>query len=856
MVKCTLDGKEIDVEPGTTILNAARAIAIDIPTFCYQDRLSLSASCRMCLIEIEGRRKLEPACATTVSENMVIHSRSDKVVTMREDMLEILLANHPLDCPVCDKGGECELQDTVFEYGKGESRFQDDKRVFRTRDIELNDVIVFNANRCIQCQRCVRICEEVVGDTALGTSERGLDSEITGIGNSLKDCSHCGNCIEVCPVGALMSTPYRYKARPWDMVQAETICAMCGTGCSLTVESRDGAVKRVKSKYETGINGELLCARGRFGIDCLEGGTPVRVPMIRTDGALVEASWGEAIALIATTAQTIKARNGTIQGQISPQQNNETAFAFQHLMRQAFHSDDIHSGSRFSGLRDLSPGATSKLAQLINTGLSRASLDTLLGHDCTLVLGANIAEENPVTGYLMRAAVRDQRTRLLIACSRPSNLDDIATAHLRLLPGEEARLLSALSDSGNTAPDNIATSDAAAQAGFLTTARAALDAAASLTLFLGTEFLRTGQIEETLDWILHTVQTLEKKGKTVAVQFLFDRPNQRGLWDMGCLPGIPPASAFAETALASALTETGPGGASAKTAADTTPASTVPAQVPDMVFVAGADPLTDCALGDRCGTAARKTDFLVVQSAHVNATTEHADVLLPSPAWGEEVGTFTSNQGATQPLQMIRPPAADVLSAATIYQRIATAMGIAPDWTDPPPLFTPQVALMGPNGAGPPPATSASALSAIPPAASTGKTYSTAARKPDAAPDQPPALPRVQPSKPGDRHYHLITGASLFTAGTISTRSHLLQDLERGTYLELNPPEGLDPDAHQYEVTLRSGSTTLNAPLKVNRGFAPGVVYAPEHMLTALENNPLSARDYPLAVALTFARLP
>ena len=279
MVKIILDGRKLEVEPGTTILKAARAVDVDIPTFCYQDRLSISASCRMCLVEIEGRPKLEPACATAVAEDMVIHSRSPKVVTTREDMLEILLANHPLDCPVCDKGGECELQDTVYEYGRGDSRLRDRKRVFREKDIELNQVIVFNANRCIQCQRCVRVCEEIVGDVALGTAERGLDSEITGTGNSLKDCSHCGNCIEVCPVGALMSIPYRYKARPWDLQHTETICGMCGTGCSLTAETRDGEFKRVKSRFDTGLNRVLLCAKGRFGFDAIDGGTRIADPV-------------------------------------------------------------------------------------------------------------------------------------------------------------------------------------------------------------------------------------------------------------------------------------------------------------------------------------------------------------------------------------------------------------------------------------------------------------------------------------------------------------------------------------------------------------------------------------------------
>ena len=316
MIMFTINGQEMEVEAGTTILNAARARAIEIPTFCYQDRLSILASCRMCLIEIEGRPKLEPACATVVSEGMAVLTHSEKVVSSREDMLEILLANHPLDCPVCDKSGECELQDTVFEYGKGDSRLADPKRVFRIDDIELNNVITFNANRCIQCQRCVRVCEEVVGDVALGTMERGLDSEITGVGNSLKDCSHCGNCIEVCPVGALMSTPYRYKARPWDLEKFETTCGMCGTGCSMTIETREGKLARVKSQYETGINGELLCAKGRFGFDFIDGGQRITQPMLRKNDVMTAVSWTEALDFIISQTMDIIGNKGNIKGLI------------------------------------------------------------------------------------------------------------------------------------------------------------------------------------------------------------------------------------------------------------------------------------------------------------------------------------------------------------------------------------------------------------------------------------------------------------------------------------------------------------------------------------------------------------
>ena len=296
MAIVTIDGNELEVADGTLIVKAAQDQGISIPTFCYLERLPPLASCRMCLIEIEGQGKLQPACATLVADGMVVRTDTPLVAQTRESMLEMLLANHPLDCPICDKAGECELQDQVVGYGAGESRLRDEKRVFRTEDVLLNPVIVFNANRCIQCQRCVRMCDEVVGAVALGTIEKGMDTEVTGFENSLAGCDHCGNCIEVCPVGALMSAPYRYKARPWDLIETETVCNYCGTGCQLTVGMRDGRLARVRSKYETGMNGETLCVKGRFGFDAIDSEHRIRQPMVRKNGSLVAVSWEDAVA--------------------------------------------------------------------------------------------------------------------------------------------------------------------------------------------------------------------------------------------------------------------------------------------------------------------------------------------------------------------------------------------------------------------------------------------------------------------------------------------------------------------------------------------------------------------------------
>ncbi|MBY6066622.1 NADH-quinone oxidoreductase subunit NuoG [Leisingera aquaemixtae] len=796
MVTFTLDGRELQVEPGTTILQAARSASVEIPTFCYQERLSISASCRMCLVEIEGRGKLEPSCATAVAEGMVVHSRSDRVVETREDMLEILLANHPLDCPVCDKGGECELQDTVFEYGRGSSRLRDPKRVFRERDIELNQVIVFNANRCIQCQRCVRMCEEIVGDVALGTSERGLDSEITGTGNSLKDCSHCGNCIEVCPVGALMSIPYRYKARPWDMQRTETICGMCGTGCSMTVETRDGEFKRVKSRFDTGINGELLCAKGRFGFDAIGVGDRIREPMIRKNGGLASVSWAEAIGFVAAKAREVQEQGGSIQGQISPRQTNETAFMFQRLMRQAFSTQDIRSSTRFSGLQ--ADGAIAALAQTVGELAARRPLDSLLKADCIFVLGSNVTDENPVSGYLIRAAMADPGKRLLVASSRPCGLDGIAAAKLRLLPGREVHLLAQLTAGGQEV-------ESRAMAGFTGAAEPVLAGAESIALLAGTEFLRTGAAAETLQWIAHAVAHYSAQGKAVQLQFLFDRPNQLGLWDMGCLPGVLPGWRPSK-------------------------GSEAPAdEAPGLLYVLSADPARtwpDTGPGDRGG---RRAGCLVVHGPHMNATAELADVLLPAPSYGEEDGTFTNNEGRVQQVQAVKAAGYDGPTPRQVFKQIAQAMG-----EELQPVSAEQV--------------QAAIAEEVPGFGAFGVEGTSEVPAGEVPASALPLLPDDGDSQSQERY--LVTGDGLFQSGQLSTRSECLSMLGGGPYVESNPGEGYAQAAGALSVRISCQGASFTAPLKINTAFDEKTVFIPECYLVNGENSLLADAGYPPRVTV------
>src|SRR3954449_6257318 len=232
-VKFTIDGQALEEAPGTLLINAAKAAGIPIPAFCYYDNLSLQAACRMCLVEVEKTPKLQVACTLPVAEGMVVHTDSPQVQQARKGTLEFLLTNHPLDCPVCDKGGECELQDMTFRYGADRSRFVEEK--LHTPEMKWSNVVYYDAPRCILCFRCVRVCDEGMGVKALGVGQRGANSVIIPNREDHLDCVECGMCIDICPVGALTSGTYRYKTRPWEMEYAPTVCTHCSNGCKTTL---------------------------------------------------------------------------------------------------------------------------------------------------------------------------------------------------------------------------------------------------------------------------------------------------------------------------------------------------------------------------------------------------------------------------------------------------------------------------------------------------------------------------------------------------------------------------------------------------------------------------------------------
>ena len=294
-VKLTIDGREVEAPKGMLLIEAAKLIGLDIPVFCYEPRLKPVGACRMCLVQIEKLPRLQTACTTPVAADMVVHTTTSDVVRAQNGVLELLLANHPLDCPICDKGGECPLQDNTFRYGPGASRFTEEKR-HKEKAFPLGPEIVLDRERCIMCYRCVRFHQEIPGDEALAAVERGADSEIATLDGEPYTSIFAGNTIELCPVGALTSRQYRFKSRPWDLVRTPSVCSGCAVGCNIEVHSRSESVLRLVSRQNKAIDDGWLCDRGRFGTlpspaEC----RPVR-PLVRREGTLAPTTWEAAIA--------------------------------------------------------------------------------------------------------------------------------------------------------------------------------------------------------------------------------------------------------------------------------------------------------------------------------------------------------------------------------------------------------------------------------------------------------------------------------------------------------------------------------------------------------------------------------
>src|ERR1017187_9403537 len=396
LVTLTIDGKTVKAAAGTLVIDAAKQAGIEIPSFCYYEGLTLQAACRMCLVEIEKAPKLMVGCTTPVAEGMVVHTDSPTVAAARKSTVEFLLTNHPLDCPVCDKGGECELQDMAFRYGAGESRFVEMKH--HGDEKQRSPIVFYGGPRCILCYRCVRICDEGMGVGALGIVNRGVISEIAPNKHDHLECDECGECIDICPVGALTSGAYRYKTRPWEMEHLGTVCAHCSNGCKTTLGVRNGQIIRANNRDRSGINGEFLCVKGRYAFDFVNHQERLQSPMRRVGDGFEPISWAAALEPVAKKFSEVKARGGKFGVIGSNHTTNEENFYLQKFAREGLGTSNIdhHRTGDVVTLLDALSGRKDALATVADLYNAKAAL----------VVASDLSQQHPLLSFQIRADKR------------------------------------------------------------------------------------------------------------------------------------------------------------------------------------------------------------------------------------------------------------------------------------------------------------------------------------------------------------------------------------------------------------------------------------------------------------------
>jgi NADH dehydrogenase/NADH:ubiquinone oxidoreductase subunit G len=344
-INLRINGRDFEAEEGSTILDVAKANGIHIPTLCYHPQLSIHGGCRMCMVEVSGLPKPVTACTTHITRDMDVQTDTPTVIKQRETVLELLLSDHPLECPTCDAGGQCKLQDLTHEYGIKGNRFNGEKRKVPVE--EVNPFIRRDYQRCIQCGRCVRVCDEVRGIGAIQFSRRGFHQKVSTPGDKVLDCTFCGSCVQQCPVGALTEKPSKYKYRPWEAKKTDTTCAFCGVGCSLTLHVKNNQIVRVTSREDTLNNGHL-CVKGRYGYEFVKSEKRLTAPLIKKDGKLTPSSWDEAISYTAKRFNEIKERHGgdALGGISSARCTNEENYLFQKFVRVNFKTNNVDHCAR------------------------------------------------------------------------------------------------------------------------------------------------------------------------------------------------------------------------------------------------------------------------------------------------------------------------------------------------------------------------------------------------------------------------------------------------------------------------------------------------------------------------------
>ncbi|AAR33677.1 molybdopterin-dependent oxidoreductase [Geobacter sulfurreducens] len=812
MVTLTIDDKQVTVPKDATIFDAAKQAGIRIPILCHDKKLHPFGGCRMCLVEVEQMKGRQiPACTTPVTEGMIVRTMTDEIVKARKMVLELLLLKHPIDCPVCDAAGDCDLQNLTYEYGVDTNRFTDEK--FNWKIDYVNPLIERDMNRCVHCGKCARICDEIVSFGAYSFINRGIEAKIGTEFDGPLNCEFCGSCVSVCPVGALISRPFKFKARWWALNKVKTVCSYCGTGCQLTLGVKDNKVLTTIYDENQGFHNGQLCTRGRWGYQFVNSSKRLTTPLIRKGDTLQPASWDEALGMVADRLKTSKDAAATL---VTPRLTNEELYLLKRVVKDAVGSDNLdHSGgyaheALTAGARESLgfPGSPSVIADIQKSEL-------------LLVIKTDAYETHPVIGFEVNLAVKRQGVALRILSDKKGKLSRLPGAQTYVhTPGAELVLVNALAktivdeglhdassvgaikgfDAWLKSIESCTPDQAAGQCGIAadTIKAVAREYAAAgkalIMLPLGMGYPGHGKaLAQALINLALLTGRVGKEGCGVLI--MGEKNNSQGAADLGIHPTANGLNAQAILAGCSA--------GSIKT-----------------LYVVGENPVVSYPNRKQVEAALDAVEFLVVQDLFLTETASKADVVLPACSFAEKDGTFTSLGGAVQRVNRAITPLGDCRSDFDILNMLHAKLTGQAAYTSQKEAFA-DLAAATPGYAG-------LTLEGLGDAGAVRVNNCTASFVPVAT-----STVTTEAGK-----FALLTGSALNHSGTLSLYGEGPMLVCPEGYLELNKDDAAKLSITEGDaVTMKSATGELRLKAKVGTRLPQGVAFAPYHFAEASINS-------------------
>jgi len=824
-IKLTIDGMEVEVEKGKTILDAAQAAGVRIPTLCHDRRLVPFGACRVCVVQQKGKADLLPACFTPARAGMEIITNSPEVIASRKLQLQLILLNHPMICPRCEKEGECVLQNLVYEYGVEETRYPWEREPFPVD--EISSLLQRDPNKCILCGRCVRICDEVQGIRELSFTGRGNKTSIDTDFHRPINCEFCGQCLDTCPVGAITSDRFDYRTKGWELKETTTPCPFCGCGCAITFGSKDGEVKRVfsdtgKGAPHDGPNDGNLCVKGRFGWDFIDHPDRLKKPLLRKDGVLEEVSWDEALRFVAKELEEVKDQHGpeAIAAIASSRLTNEEYFLFRKLFQEALGTDQIdHDGS------EMVHGLTEGLAKTLGIAASTNSIREIRKADCLLIIGVDPAQTHPIIRNEVHLAIRQNRAQLIVLGCQDIGLT-LATQlspliHPSILlqgkPGFEVPVLNAMArtvlkqglEDGQFIEENtegiadlrkkIFPEERDGVQGFseelkqeIGRAAKAFAQAKKAMILIGVGFCFPEEGREIAMASSNLALTTGHIGKaSCGILMLLEKCNSQGAIDLGIFPKKSGRGSkeFLQKAKEQKL---------------------------KALYLVGHDPLM--ADTDHTAEGMKKLRLLVVQDLFMTETAKMAHVVLPACAFVEKSGTYTSLERRVQKIQPFRSPLGESKSDFDIFVQLLRLLESPIPGETQEAVFE-EIARFNPFYKG------------IKDGEQWPKDspYLYATGFPKGKAQLIPVTGTAVTKKADGHPFQLMRRASLFQSGVLSSKSEALEMVSEEPSLELNHEDAEKHNVEDGETVRLStpGGRTARMKVEYSSKLQPGVVTVP-----------------------------